>query len=149
MKEKRKEFDETKISGLLDKDTQIRGDLNFKGTFRIDGKFKGKINSESILHIGENGKVDADIKIGHILVSGEIKGNIHATEKVEIHSRGRVLGTIISPKLVIEEGAYLEATCQTTDKPTHSIMEKSIPLKPVIDGKEIPEKRDIRSGSKS
>ena len=124
MKEKRREIDENKITGFFDKETQIRGDLSFKGSFRIDGQFKGKINSDSILIIGENGKVEADIKIGLIVIEGEVKGNIQATEKVEIHSNGKVIGTLISPKLAVEEGAFLEANCQTADKPMTTIPSK-------------------------
>lgn len=121
MKEKKREIDEGKITGFFDKDTEIKGDLRFKGTFRVDGLFKGKVDSDSILIIGESGKVEADIKIGQILISGEIKGSIQASEKVEVSSNGRVFGTIISPKLIVEEGAYLEANCQTTDKTTREI----------------------------
>jgi cytoskeletal protein CcmA (bactofilin family) len=116
MKEKKKEIEEGKITGFFDKETEIKGDLQFKGTFRLDGKFKGKVDSESVLIIGDSGKVEADVKIGHIIVNGEIKGNIHASDKVEVNSNGRVIGTIITPKLIVEEGAYLEANCQTTDK---------------------------------
>ena len=126
MKDKKSEVDENKITGFFDKDTEFKGDLNFKGTFRIDGRFKGKIDSDSILIIGDNGKVEADIKIGYLIINGEIKGNIQASEKVEINSKGRVLGTIITPKLVVEEGAYLEANCQTTDKIQPPLTEKKV-----------------------
>jgi len=119
MKEKKREVEESKITGFFDKDTEITGELQFKGTFRVDGQFKGKVDSESILIIGDSGKVEADIKIGHIIINGEIKGNIQASEKVEVNANGRVFGTIISPKLIVEEGAYLEANCQTTDKAPH------------------------------
>ena len=116
MKEKKREIEESKITGFFDKDTEIKGDLHFKGTFRIDGRFKGKIDSGSILIIGDSGKVEADIKIGHVIINGEVKGNVHAKEKVEVNANGRIVGNIISPKLSVEEGAYLEANCQTTDK---------------------------------
>ncbi len=116
MKEKRREMDDTKITGFFDKDTHFKGDLNFKGSFRVDGHFKGTIKSDSILIVGPNGKVEADVEIGHAIIDGQLKGSLHARSKVEIHSSGRVTGTIISPKLVIEEGAFLEANCQTTDK---------------------------------
>jgi cytoskeletal protein CcmA (bactofilin family) len=127
MKEKRREFDEDKITGFFDKETEIKGDLNFKGSFRIDGRFKGNINSESVLVVGENGRIEADIKVGTVIIDGEIKGNIQARERVEIHSKGRVIGTILTPKLVVEEGAFLEANCQTTDK---------IPPQPTVVGGE-------------
>jgi cytoskeletal protein CcmA (bactofilin family) len=121
MKEKKREIEEGKISGFFDKDTEIKGDLRFKGTFRVDGRFKGKVDSESILIIGDSGKVEADIKIGQLIVNGEIKGNIQASEKVEVNSNGRIFGTIVTPKLAVEEGAYLEANCQTTDKVSHEM----------------------------
>jgi cytoskeletal protein CcmA (bactofilin family) len=117
MKEKKREIEESKITGFFDKDTEIKGDLKFKGTFRIDGRFKGNISSPSVLIIGDSGKVEADIKIGHIVINGEIKGNIQASDRVEINSSGKIFGTIISPKLIVEDGAYLEASCQTSSEP--------------------------------
>jgi cytoskeletal protein CcmA (bactofilin family) len=116
MKDKKLTLDETKITGFFDKNTKFNGDLEFKGSFRLDGIFKGNINSESTLIVGDNGKVEADIKIGSVSISGEVKGTIQAKEKVEVHSNGKIIGTIISPKLIVEEGAFLEANCQTTDK---------------------------------
>ena len=112
-----KEFDENKITGFFDKDTEIKGELNFKGSFRIDGRFNGKIASDSTLIVGDKGKVDAEVNVAHVIVNGEVKGTIQAKDKVEIHGQGRVIGTIVTPKLVVEEGAYLEANCQTTDQP--------------------------------
>lgn len=126
MKEKKRESDESKITGFLDRGTEIRGDLNFKGSFRIDGLFKGTIDSDSTLIIGENGKVEAEVKIGWVIINGEIKGNIQAKDRVEINSTGRVIGTIMTPILVIEEGAYLDSTCQTTNRTLQSTPEKLI-----------------------
>lgn len=115
-KDRKREYDEQKITGFFDKDTEFKGDLSFKGSFRIDGSFKGTIVSDSMLVIGEQGKVEADIRAGYVVINGEIKGTIRAEDKVEIHSRGRVFGSIITPKLVVEEGAYLEANCQAGEQ---------------------------------
>ncbi len=117
-KEKRRDYDEQKITGFFDKDTEFKGELTFKGSFRIDGNFKGTIISDSMLVIGEQGKVEADIKIGYLVISGEIKGSIRASDRVEIHSRGRVIGSIVTPKLMVQEGAYLEANCQAGEAVT-------------------------------
>jgi len=125
MKEKRKEYDENKITGFFDKDTEFKGDLTFKGSFRIDGYFKGTINSDSTLVIGEQGKVEADIKVGYLVISGEIKGTVRATDKVEVHNRGRVIGTIITPKLAVEEGAFLDANCQAGEQVVLGSLETS------------------------
>jgi len=115
-KDRKREYDEQKITGFFDKDTEFKGDLSFKGSFRIDGYFKGTIVTDSMLVIGEQGKVEADVRAGYVVINGEIKGTVRAEDKVEIHSRGRVTGTIITPKLVVDEGAFLEANCMAGEQ---------------------------------
>lgn len=122
---KDKKVDETKITGFFDEGTEFNGTLKFVGSFRIDGYYKGKIESESVLIIGPKGKVEAEIYVHHVVVNGEFIGNIKAAERVEINSQGRVTGTIITPKLIVEEGAFLEARCQTAGQAGGAGMELS------------------------
>jgi len=120
MKEKNPIVESGKITGFFDKNTEIEGTLKFSGSFQIDGHFNGNIESSSVLIIGENGKVESDIKIGVIIINGEVSGNIQAKERVEINPKGRVIGTITTPSLIVNDGANLEAQCNTTDKSTPS-----------------------------
>jgi cytoskeletal protein CcmA (bactofilin family) len=113
MKDKPKEADEARLAGLIDMESEFTGDLTFRGSFRIDGRFKGTITSDSLLVVGDKGKVEADVKVGQLVINGEIRGHLQAKDRVEIHSKARVFGSITAPRLVVEEGAYLEATCQT------------------------------------
>lgn len=117
MKDRKIEMDEGKISGFFDRDSEFNGELSFRGSFRIDGNFKGKINSETLLVVGDTGRVEAEIKAGQVVVNGEVKGSIQANELVEIHGKGRVIGTIHTPRIIVEDGAYLEVTCQTAENP--------------------------------
>jgi cytoskeletal protein CcmA (bactofilin family) len=113
MKDRPRELNETKLAGLIDMESEFKGDLTFKGSFRIEGSFKGTINSDSLLVIGERGKVEADVKVGELVINGEIRGTLQASDRIEVHNKGRVFGTLLTPTLVVEEGAYLEASCQT------------------------------------
>jgi cytoskeletal protein CcmA (bactofilin family) len=113
MKDKPRELNETKLAGLIDMESEFKGDLVFKGSFRIEGFFKGTITSDSLLVIGERGKVEADVKVGQLVINGEIRGHLQASDRIEIHNKGRVFGTVLTPRLIVEEGAHLEATCQT------------------------------------
>jgi len=113
MKEKRKLPDEEKITGFFDSNTTIKGELTFRGSFRIDGFFEGKITSEATLIIGDEGRVKADIDVGTCIIRGEMIGTVKARERMEIHDKGKVTGTIITPRLMVEEGAFLEARCLT------------------------------------
>jgi len=101
-----------KISGFIDRDTEIIGDIKFKENFRIDGVFKGKILSGGGLIIGETGEVEADIEVISIAVNGRMKGSIKAKEKIEIFAKGRVIGSVTAPKLIIEDGAFFQGSCQ-------------------------------------
>lgn len=114
MKDKR--MDESKITGFFDDGSEFNGTLKFKGSFRIDGYFKGKIESDSMLVIGDKGRVEAEVHVNHVVINGDYRGNIKAPERVEINSHGRVIGTIVTPKLIVEEGAFLEAHCQTSEQ---------------------------------
>ena len=97
------------INTFLGKDTKFEGMLNFNGTVRIDGHFKGEITStEGNLIVGEFGMIDADIHISRIIISGEIRGNIIAEHKIDIQPQGKVFGNIQAPALSIQEGAILE-----------------------------------------
>jgi cytoskeletal protein CcmA (bactofilin family) len=77
-----------KISGFIDRDTEITGEIKFKENFRIDGVFKGKILSGNGLIIGESGEVEADIDVITIAVNGRVKGTIKAKERIEIFAKG-------------------------------------------------------------
>jgi len=120
----------TKVSGFLDKDTEFTGDIKFKDTFRIDGIFKGKILSGNNLIIGESGDVEADVEVNSIAINGKVKGSIKAKERVEILSQGRVSGTLVSPKLIIEEGAFFQGACQMELKALESKNRESTDKQP-------------------
>ena len=119
-----------KVSGFIDKDTEITGDIRFKDSFRIDGKFKGKILSGSSLIIGETGDLEADIEVGSISINGKVKGTLNASELIEVFSQGKVIGKVVTPRLIIEEGAFFQGTCQMemkalTGKKEPEVIEKS------------------------
>lgn len=101
-----------KVNAFIDKDTEVKGDIRFKESFRIDGKFKGKILEGNTLIIGESAQVNADIEVRNVSINGRVKGSIIAKGSTEIFARGRVTGQIITGKLTIEEGAFFQGTCQ-------------------------------------
>ena len=100
------------INAFLGKDTEFEGKLSFKGAVRIDGQFTGEIFTEGTLIVGESAVIRSDIHVSHIIVSGEIRGNIIADSRIEIHAPGKVFGNIQSPAVIIEEGVIFEGNCR-------------------------------------
>jgi cytoskeletal protein CcmA (bactofilin family) len=101
------------ITAFLGRDTEFEGNLSFKGMVRIDGRFKGEINTEGTLIVGETALIDSDIHASNVIISGEIRGNIVAGEKIEIIAPGKVFGDIEAPSVTINTGVVFEGNCQT------------------------------------
>jgi cytoskeletal protein CcmA (bactofilin family) len=106
----RKSGDE--IKAFLGKDTEFEGKLTFTGAVRIDGHFKGEVSSEGTLIIGETAVIESDIHASHIIISGDVRGNIVAENRIEIHSPGKVFGNLKAPVITIDEGVVFEGNCQ-------------------------------------
>ena len=103
------------IVSHLGEGTELSGDISFTNGLRVDGAIIGKVHSEAILEIGPTGKVDAEINVRKVLIRGEFRGSIHASDRVEILKDGKVFGDIFSPCLIIEAGAIFEGRCNMVD----------------------------------
>jgi cytoskeletal protein CcmA (bactofilin family) len=114
MKFKRDQGNE--IVSLLGEGVEFQGELSFSHGIRIDGIVRGKIQSASCLLIGPKGKVEAEVSIRRISINGEFRGVMRATDRVEIHKEGKVIGEIFTPCLIIEAGALFEGKCNMLDQ---------------------------------
>ena len=101
---------------FLGKDASFKGELSFKGTLCIDGKFEGKIHTIDTLIISLDGSVEGDINAGNVICEGRVKGNIVASTKVELRQDSNVIGDIQSPSLIIAVGAKLDGKCNMSTK---------------------------------
>ncbi len=99
------------INALLGKGSQFEGKLTFEGTVRIDGRFKGEIFSDDVLIIGEGAEVEAEIKVNRVVVYGQVRGNVVAPGGVNLHAPARLVGSISTRSLTIDEGVVFEGTC--------------------------------------
>ncbi len=81
--------------------------MNLECNLFVDGDFEGTINSHKEITIGKNGRVKGEIYAKHLVVQGEVVGNV-SVEIVEIKSTGKVSGTVESSELVIEPKGLFE-----------------------------------------
>ena len=99
------------LNGFMDQGTEFVGELRFRDTFRIDGRLKGRVVSDNTLIVGETGSVEADIDCGVVSIRGSVSGHVTGRQRIEVLAGGRVQGTLVSPRLVIEEGAFFQGEC--------------------------------------
>jgi len=86
--------------------------MTFEGVFRLDGKFEGEIFESGTLIVGEAASVKGKVGLHTIIVNGVVEGEIYAKVRVEIHSTGKVYGTLYAPTLTINEGGIFEGHCK-------------------------------------
>ncbi len=105
------------LSAFIDEASEIEGKYTFTGTVMMNGRFSGEIQTADTLIIGDKGVVKANIRAGTVVVSGEVTGNVLATERVELRGTARVFGDVEAPVVVVEEGVVFEGHCRMTRTP--------------------------------
>jgi cytoskeletal protein CcmA (bactofilin family) len=103
------------VHTILGPESAFEGKLVFDGTVRIDGKFKGEIHTDNTLVVGQGAHVEAQIHVGHIIINGEVIGDVFAKQSIEIHAPAKVRGTLQSPQLMISKGVVFEGTSKMED----------------------------------
>jgi cytoskeletal protein CcmA (bactofilin family) len=123
----------------IGKSVVIKGELNGSEDLTIEGHVEGKIElRDHVLTIGPNGKIKAELFAKAVVVLGEVKGNVTATEKVDIRENGAVDGDITAPRVAIAEGVHFRGSVDmaTKGKPgTQPQAQASKPVAPVVDAK--------------
>jgi cytoskeletal protein CcmA (bactofilin family) len=99
------------LTAFIDEGSEMEGRYSFRGTVMLNGKFKGEISSGDTLIIGERAVLEADVRAGRVTVSGEVTGNLRATERIELKRTARVYGDVEAP-VVVEEGVLFEGHCR-------------------------------------
>ncbi len=83
----------------------IDGEISGEEDLVIQGTVKGKILLKENLLVENSGVVEADIQTTNVTISGQVTGNIQATQKVELRADGRMVGDIKAPRILIADGA--------------------------------------------
>ena len=95
----------------IGKSVQIKGELTGSEDLTIDGVLEGKIHmKEHHLTVGTNGSINAEIVAKSVTVLGKLIGNIKAGEKVEVAASGSMEGDIISPRVILADGASFKGS---------------------------------------
>ncbi len=106
--------DDAFINSIIGEGTKFSGEFDLNGLLRIDGDFTGVIRTRGKVLVGKNGRAECTMHAGTVVVGGVVKGEITSTEKVIVLSTGLVVGSITTPRLIVEEGVLIDGTCKVT-----------------------------------
>jgi cytoskeletal protein CcmA (bactofilin family) len=95
---KQKPNKKPKIDTLIGAKTRIDGDVEFAGGLHLDGTINGNVSSvagdEALLSVSEQGCIEGSVVVPNIVLNGLVKGNIDASQRVELGAKARVLGSV-------------------------------------------------------
>ena len=109
------------VHSILGPESTFDGKLTFRGSVRIDGRFSGQIEADGHLIIGPDAVVKADARVGHLVVFGELEGDLEASTGIEIHASAKVRGNVVSAQVMIEKGASFDGSCSMSRSPANGL----------------------------
>ena len=99
----------TSEQATIGKSLVVKGEVTGSESLYIDGKVEGAINLPgNRVTVGRNGQVAANISAREVVVLGKVRGNINASDRVDIRSEGALTGDVIAQRISIEDGAFFK-----------------------------------------
>lgn len=99
----------TSDQATIGKSLVIKGEVTGSESLYIDGRVEGSINlAGNRVTIGRNGVVAANINAREIVVLGKVRGNLNASDRVDIRSDGSLTGDVVAARISIEDGAFFK-----------------------------------------
>ena len=99
------------VETLIGSKSKINGDLHFQGGCHIDGSIKGNVtadpDTDSALSISDIGDIDGGVTVPYVVLNGIVKGDVSASQRVELGATARVSGNVYYNLIQMAEGAEI------------------------------------------
>jgi cytoskeletal protein CcmA (bactofilin family) len=109
---------------IIGSSLRVDGNLLLRSSVRIDGLVNGNIlqedGCEATVAIAKGATVSGDIRAKHVIVSGNLQGNIFSSDRVELLDTAFVSGDITYGTLGMQVGAKLEGKLRQADSESPS-----------------------------
>jgi cytoskeletal protein CcmA (bactofilin family) len=94
---------------VISKGLFVKGEISGTESLYIDGKVEGAINLPgNRVTIGRNGTVGANVTAREVVVMGKVRGNVSASDRVDIRAEGALSGDVSAARISIEDGAFFK-----------------------------------------
>ena len=86
------------VDTLIGKSATIRGDVEFEGGLHVDGFIKGNLNGHddaaTLLSVSDKGCIEGTVTVAHVILNGTVRGDVRASERIELGENARVTGNV-------------------------------------------------------
>ncbi len=98
-----------KITTVIGRETELRGDVKFHGGLHVDGVINGNVtggtDERCVLILSESGSIEGDVRVANVILNGTIAGDLYVSERAELAPQARVTGTLYYCLLEMSIGA--------------------------------------------
>ncbi|MDO8505099.1 MAG: polymer-forming cytoskeletal protein [bacterium] len=103
--------DQDTTESVIGPSVHLEGNFNSSGNIVIVGSLTGSLITSGDVRIEEGAKVQATVQATNAFIAGELRGDIHANERLELSPTAQVIGNIEAKTLTIAPGAVLHGKC--------------------------------------
>jgi len=108
---KQKPSKNLEVDTLIGAKTRINGDVEFVGGLHLDGYINGNVkctvDAAATISVSEQGCIEGSVTARNVVLNGIVKGDIEATDRVELGPKARVLGSVHYSTIETAVGAQI------------------------------------------
>lgn len=98
-----------KVDSLIGQQSRILGDIRFGGGLHVDGAIRGNVTSDgddrATLTVSDRGSIEGEVRVPYIILNGLVKGDVYASEHIELAASARVEGDVYYALIEMAMGA--------------------------------------------
>jgi cytoskeletal protein CcmA (bactofilin family) len=103
-------------AATIAKSLEIKGEVICSDWLYIDGKVEGSISQPGgRVTVSRDAQVAANISAREVVVLGKVRGNIDASDHVDMRSESSLIGNVITQRISIGDGAFFEGSMEISE----------------------------------
>jgi cytoskeletal protein CcmA (bactofilin family) len=95
---------------VLSEEAVWEGKIRSPGPLRVEGIAHGELEISGRVTIAAHARVDGTVRARTIVLEGDLQGKVQCDDRLELLTGSSVGGDIETGTLVVQEGAFIEAT---------------------------------------
>ncbi|WP_395792628.1 polymer-forming cytoskeletal protein [Aquimonas sp.] len=100
------------VETLIGPRVVIRGDVHFSGGLYIEGRIEGSVLADeadptALVTLSERGSIEGEVRAPHVIVNGQLHGDIYSSQRIELAAAARVEGNVHYNSVEMVAGSML------------------------------------------
>ena len=115
------------VDTLVGPQVTLRGDLEFSGGLYVEGRIVGRVTAvegeRAVLMLAESGSIEGEVRAPVVMIDGRLEGDVHASERVELAAKARVLGNVHYRMVEMHAGAQVTGRLVHADATAATVLD--------------------------